>query len=457
MGIDYSFLRLSDTFAAAKDIGNPINSDPNTWQQNQVHLLPTESYLQFTNSATDIAFDGDFLVEIIDCAENVKADITSYVGIDEFTDKYGIQQLAFEIAPLGIEFNGTLYLRFTHTTGLEIWYSTPFVLSSNNAHLTSRFDYKGYGYFNGMSYDRRDYYQSIRVRCFYDKPANVVESESYNQITRYKTVSSRARTYRKSDYRVEYLNPFITDALQTLFEHDVIYIDGVRITDKPVLEHADRLGNSNIFVGNFTASIDKTDTYNSTLQIIQPLTLIVKLPLGIYFSNSIPQTITGTFNKDVTLLTGTVKLYDVTNNVLMETFTQADLATTDNGFTIDISGLITANGDYSIEVSVGLFESDFEVSGAETWAFEIKPEPQFIITDITGDNISYTVNFDIDNIQVQYRQQGSTTWITNLEIYVDSSPLVFENPLTGIVEIRLMADDVVDGDTAYSNTYTVTI
>ena len=368
MGIDYSFLRLSDTFAAAKDIGDPNTSEIR--YHNQVHLLPTESYLQFTNSATGIAFDGDYLVEIIDCAGNVKADITAYIGIDEFTDKYGIQQLAFEISPLQMEFNGILHFRFTHITGSDIWYSTPFVLSSNNAHLTSRFDYKGYGYFNGISYDRRDYFQSIRVRCFYDKPANVVEVESYNQITRYKTVSSRSRTYRKSDYKVEYLNPFVIEAMQTMFEHDIIYIDGVRITDKPVLEHGDRLGNSNLLVGNFTASIDKTDTHTSAFQIIAPLSLVSKSPSGSYTLVSLPTDITGSFNKNITLANGTIKLFDV-NATLIHTFTQADIIVINNSFTADMTGLITTNGYYYIELSAGLFTAGLETSAFETWDFNV--------------------------------------------------------------------------------------
>ena len=84
-----------------------------------------------------------------------------------------------------------------------------------------------------------------------------------------------------------------------------------------------------------------------------------------------PNYISGQFNKNVTLLTGTVKLKK--DGVLYQTFTQQDIVITGSSFSIDVTNLLTQNGEYQVSLSGGLFLSEIqELSSAFSWNFIIK-------------------------------------------------------------------------------------
>ena len=125
--IDYSFIRLMPTLNEALNAGNSPLSQYIYY--NQIHLLPCENYLQTTNVKDGIAFNGDYKAELIDCNENVLADITQNVGIYEFIDKNGINQISFELAKLNLDFGfKELLLKLTHTVSNNDFYSNQFVL-----------------------------------------------------------------------------------------------------------------------------------------------------------------------------------------------------------------------------------------------------------------------------------------------------------------------------------------
>lgn len=72
---------------------------------------------------------------------------------------------------------------------------------------------------------------------------------------------------------------------------------------------------------------------------------------------NLPNEIRVTFNRNIVLGIGTVKVYK--DGALFLTFTESDLTIVDNSFTIDTTNLIPDNGEYRVEVSQGLIISIF--------------------------------------------------------------------------------------------------
>jgi hypothetical protein len=90
---------------------------------------------------------------------------------------------------------------------------------------------------------------------------------------------------------------------------------------------------------------------------------------------NLPNQISGTFNKNVTLGTGFFKVYK--DNALFLTFDETDIIVTGNVFTIDITGLFPNNGDYYINFTTGLFIGSLfgevypGITNTTDWAFQI--------------------------------------------------------------------------------------
>lgn len=87
-----------------------------------------------------------------------------------------------------------------------------------------------------------------------------------------------------------------------------------------------------------------------------------------------PNEIIGTFNRNITLGTGFLKVYK--NNALFLTFDENDIEVEDNVFTIDISNLFPDNGEYYINFTTGLFISIFGevyqgINNTTDWKFRI--------------------------------------------------------------------------------------
>jgi hypothetical protein len=87
-----------------------------------------------------------------------------------------------------------------------------------------------------------------------------------------------------------------------------------------------------------------------------------------------PNEIIGTFNRNITLEIGTLKVYK--DDALFLTFTEEDILVEDNVFTIDVTGLFPDNGEYYINFTTGLFVSVFGevyqgITNTTDWAFII--------------------------------------------------------------------------------------
>lgn len=87
-----------------------------------------------------------------------------------------------------------------------------------------------------------------------------------------------------------------------------------------------------------------------------------------------PNEIKGTFNRNITLGVGTLKVYK--DNALFLTFDESDIIVTNNYFTIDVTNLFPDNGSYYINFTTGLFISVFGevyqgITNTTDWAFTI--------------------------------------------------------------------------------------
>lgn len=88
---------------------------------------------------------------------------------------------------------------------------------------------------------------------------------------------------------------------------------------------------------------------------------------------SLPNEIKATFNRNIVLGVGTLRVYK--EGVLFLTFTQNDLTVTDNYFTIDTTNLFPDNGKYFILFDEGLitsiFGENYSVTNSDVWEFVI--------------------------------------------------------------------------------------
>lgn len=271
-GTDFSILRLRPTLQDALRLSDPLVSTIN--YHSFVHVKPTDRVLQMTNLKDDIDLSGGFTAKLLRINGQEIADITSIVGVAGFTDQYGVKQIAFEIAPIGVDYFAEYLVLQLSNTEQHSWYSSPFICSELQSEQTTLLQYSCDAYFKGFDYaallgsDNMPFMQTIRVAAYYNQPADEVEDAQYNQISTGFTISPRLRIYQKNAYKCEYLTPHLYRALQVALAHDVIYLDGIRVTDRPKIKMNDRLGNTNLLPCEFIASINENEVYDGSFQII---------------------------------------------------------------------------------------------------------------------------------------------------------------------------------------------
>jgi hypothetical protein len=359
---DLSFIRLEPNFNDAKYLR--ASTAAKIFYNGQIILCPNQTYLQTTNCPLGIAFDGNYKVTIVDCNDNELQDITSRVAINERTIN-GVQQIDFEIVKIGVDyFAKNVYLKFTHTVSNYVWYSNPLQITNYFDDISSRFNYKN---------ANDTYYQSITLKCFFS--VNDAESNSNEYVTyEGKKITSRLITTELEQYFFDNIDNFTFRRLNNLLSRNIVYINGNRITNKQTLASKARAGDTNIFSLDFKVAIDYNDIFVEKLQIFDPLELITLYPKGNYTLASLNYVLQGEFNRIVTLNTGTIKLFK--DNVLFYTFTEEDISLTDNTFEIDLTGILTSNGVYYVNISNGLFTSVLEevyqgITNTTDWLFSI--------------------------------------------------------------------------------------
>lgn len=366
--MDYSFLRLLPSFNEAKQMFDPKQSTKRYYDCISLH--PDETYLQITNSKVDIVFNGSYKVSIIDCSGEELKDISDRVTIFEFFDIKGVRQIAYEISNIGSSWYGeNVFLKFENTVGSEVFFSSAFTVTDENVEETVRIDYKSYGYFQGVNYQTANYFQSIRIRCEFQSTTDETETATYIQTTG-NVLSKNPTIVFAENYLIDYINNFTFRALSVALKSDLVYLDLYRVTDKPVPQNGERLGNSNVTSAEIKLYRDLDDKFDVVDQLTPLFQITQLIP-----SSTLNQTlIEGTkisinFSKDIVLGTGQLKIFNQASE-LIATLYQSDFISYGNNLesvnTLDT--YISEFGNYYITFSEGLVKS------------------------VTGDNISITSN-----------------------------------------------------------------
>lgn len=265
--MDYSFIRFIDNFDKAKDLGNSKLTEFD--YDMQIHLKPGEVYTCISNNSGGISFGGVYKAYLVNCNDDILADITSKVYIEEFIDDaYGLPQIKLEMVGVTNDFYGKLvYLRLDHNivAGKKYW-SNPFLHSNYDIDETARFRFKNYIDLDGTNYNNATIFQSIRLKCYKTKNNYTSSSQSYTSFKGNK-LSSRVIKTKQYDFVFDMCNDFIYDRLMYLLVHDVIYVDNVRVTDKQTFDSQDRFAGSNVSQEKFKLSVDETDIDDNANQI----------------------------------------------------------------------------------------------------------------------------------------------------------------------------------------------
>lgn len=372
--VDYSFLRLEKSLEKALNIGNPNISDIN--YNNQVHLIPNEFYCQITNTNFGITLAGDYIVKLVDKCDNEIDDITEYFAISQFSDIRGLNQIAFEFKIKSDFGLNPILFKIIHTESESVYYSNPFVCTETLKEQTSLFTYKNYGYFNGISYDMFEGYQQIRLNLWFDNVENQTETSEYYQISTKNTISSRAMYKQVERYQSTYMNRFTFERANIMFIHDVVYVDSIRITNKPQLSSEERLGNSNLF----PATIDMFKDYNDTF-VYEPLdfsfNLLYMQPKGTLIIGGLIQDVEMQFSENVIYNGGSIEIREYDTDAVVKTLTSDEITTNLEYVLTGYSPEDLPKGKYYVLVSENAFKSNLDImfegiSDKDFWTFTIK-------------------------------------------------------------------------------------
>ena len=171
---------------------------------------------------------------------------------------------------------------------------------TENVNLTTEFDYKNVS---------DAFMQSVALECFFTRSVQESEVKSYVQESGTK-VSGKATFTEMRKYVFEMLDNFVYRRLNLLLAKTQVYVQGIRVTDKPLLKDSDIQGNQNTFSSEFVGAVNYNDTYTRTLQIAQPLQLVSNYPNSIYTLDAINDLIQLVFNHDIDSVSNSVvKLY----------------------------------------------------------------------------------------------------------------------------------------------------
>jgi len=377
--MDNSFIKLHRTIEQALSLGKAKSAQISLY--NSIILSPNQTYLQITNVDGGISFEGNFKAKIVDSCDNVLKDITNNVFISESTTSDGINQMAIEIVNIGKDFFGrAVLIKIYSFISNDSYYSNPLIISDKYSSESIRFDYWNPTTIDDTHYSELPFKQSINLRCNFTGTSNESENSAYYQISKSKNISTRYLEKIKYNYLVQNMILFSYERLLRIFKQNSIYIDTERITDKPILDNGELLGKSTLINTSFSAYIDESDTYNAGFQIYEGFKINELKPLGIYTLDSIDQNINAQFNGNIRLNTGTLRLYDASDDSLIHSFNESEIEI-DGGTNIDIpTGVldyITTVGNYYILFDSGLVSNldlniDFEgINDKTIWTFEI--------------------------------------------------------------------------------------
>ena len=400
--MDYSFLKLYNSIDDA--LNDNEFKDAGIHYYTSIQLFTDEPYLQMTNYEGGISISSDFTAFLVDSCGNTLSEITNNIFIEEFVDTDGNTQCKIEFVNIPSNFYGrAVIIKIVQATSDVIYYTRPIKITNQNPQKTYRFDYTNNSNLEGLSYVDAGCYQSIRLQMKYTGKNNVSEVGEYYQISTSNNISTRFLKKVGGNYLIENIDSFTFDRLQEILLHDIIYLDGKRVTNKPILEQGDRIGQSNLFNATFSAFINDTDTYEYTYQIFDGFTLSNYYPFGSYTTGTVFLVVSFDADIDMTLNTGTLKIYN-SLGTLQDTFTEADMVVSGNTLTIPTS-LAYSDDQYYVNITEGLVSglgiNNEPIDDNSTWTFRLKPA-DYSATDYSATDYNTGVSSPVDDNLVMF-------------------------------------------------------
>ena len=171
---------------------------------------------------------------------------------------------------------------------------------------------------------------------------------------------------------------FTFERLQEVFMHDIIYIDGKRLTNNPILEPQEQIGNTDLIKANFTAYLNEADTYEYEFQVFEGLFLNNYNPFGLYVTGYQIEALSVDANINIELLTGSLRVYDSSDTLIYD-FNESDMViNSDTQLKIISTGTPVEslpNGTYYVNIDAGLVTGlgvlNEAITDSITWTFTI--------------------------------------------------------------------------------------
>ena len=359
----------------------------------QIVLKPSTFYVQ----KTDKIQEGEYSVYIADLCGNNLLDVSGTFTISEQTNgNY------FELF-VGKDFERqAVCLKITNLINLQVYYSNPFYVTES--FKSTEFDYKNVG---------DNFMQSIGLNCYFTRAVQESEERAYIQESGVK-VSGKSVITEYQKFVFEKLDNFTYRKLNYLLATTQKYINGIRLTDKPLAKDGDFEGTTNVFKSEFIGAINYNETFTRTPQLFL-FDVSETYPIAglIYKVSTINDEIFIKFNRSdvVNDFTKLAKLYK--NGVFVQNLVDdtEKFKTTFN---------FTEIGSYSVEIEAGKFKNQF--FGLPFFSFNFEIEPQYLSTIDSvvkqiGDNVCiyYTLD-DSDSgatIKVKTSTDNGITWQTS--------------------------------------------
>jgi len=303
-----------------------MNGNANIGYFSQIVLRPNTFYCQKLPFLTD----NEYSVFVADLCGNNLQEITehcyfslNYIEFASVFDFYG-QYVCLKIV--------------NNINPIDIWFSNPIF-------ITDEF-YSVDLIYKNIS---ENYKQRSGLNCYFTRAVQESEVKTYIQESGTK-VSGKATFTEMKKYVFEQLDNFNYRNINTALANTIVYLDSLRITDKPLLKDADIEGSQNTFQSELTASVNYNDSFDYQLQIAEPLELVSYYPDSIYTLTGIESRITLTFNHSVDSVSSSIiKLYKDDVFYINLDLIQIDSNTFEQVFNF------TENGSYKIEIESGKF------------------------------------------------------------------------------------------------------
>lgn len=150
----------------------------------------------------------------------------------------------------------------------EIWYSNPIL-------ITELFYSKEIIYKN----IQEPYFQRAGVNGYFTRAVQESEVKSYIQETGVK-VSGKSTFTEMRKYIFDRIDNYFYRKFNLSLACSIVYLESLRITDKPLLKDSDIIGTQNTFSSELTACVNYEDTFEYNLQIAESLKVINYYPIS---------------------------------------------------------------------------------------------------------------------------------------------------------------------------------